>query len=195
MKHVRIIALSLAIAFSANFLVSCYGSFSLVKKVYKWNGSLGNKWVKTLVMWVLIIIPVYEFAGLIDWWILNTIEFWTGSNPMAMNEGDEEIQKVKKDGNWFEIKATKNRFDVTQLTGKDAGKKSALIFNDEDNTWSAESNGKTTKLLTLLQKDGNAQVQLHLPNNETAVLDFNAASSIVNPKSIYNYSNSNIAAK
>ena len=61
----------------------CYGSFNLVKKVYKFNGTVGDKWVNELVFLVMNIVPVYGAATFIDAVILNTIEFWSGTNPLA----------------------------------------------------------------------------------------------------------------
>ncbi|MEQ9499849.1 MAG: DUF3332 domain-containing protein [Deltaproteobacteria bacterium] len=61
----------------------CYGSFALTKKLHTWNGSLGNKFLNTIVFWVLVIIPVYELITLGDAIIFNLIEFWTGSNPLG----------------------------------------------------------------------------------------------------------------
>ena len=59
----------------------CYGSFELVKKVHKFNGTLGNKFVNELGFLVMNIVPVYSVAAFIDAVVLNTIEFWTGKNP------------------------------------------------------------------------------------------------------------------
>ena len=59
----------------------CYGSFELVKKVHKFNGTLGNKFVNELGFLVMNIIPVYGVAAFIDAVVLNSIEFWTGKNP------------------------------------------------------------------------------------------------------------------
>jgi hypothetical protein len=67
----------------------CYGSFNLTKKVYQWNGSMSDKWVKELVFLGLNVIPVYEVSAGIDAIILNSIEFWTGSNPVAFNANSE----------------------------------------------------------------------------------------------------------
>lgn len=65
----------------------CYGSFELVKKVHKWNGTFGNKFVNELGFIVLNIVPVYGVAVWIDAVVLNSIEFWTGKNPSkASNE-------------------------------------------------------------------------------------------------------------
>jgi hypothetical protein len=77
---------ALALAVSTP-LTGCYGSFGLTKKIYKWNGSLGNKFLNTVVMWAFLIIPVYQLASLGDLIIFNLIEFWTGSNPVADANG------------------------------------------------------------------------------------------------------------
>jgi len=71
----------------------CYGSFSVTKKLYDWNGrvcgtekgpSSTAAWGNEAVFLICNIIPVYGIcAGLIDGLILNSIEFWTGSNPMS----------------------------------------------------------------------------------------------------------------
>ncbi len=84
MKNIfKQIVVVLLIASMALMTFGCYGSFNLTKKVYNWNGSLGNKWVVELVFLGMMIVPVYSIAGFIDVIILNLIEFWTGSNPMA----------------------------------------------------------------------------------------------------------------
>ncbi len=59
----------------------CYGSFELVKKVHKFNGTLGNKFVNELGFLVMNIVPVYSVAAFVDAVLLNSIEFWTGKNP------------------------------------------------------------------------------------------------------------------
>jgi hypothetical protein len=70
-------------------LSGCYGKFALTKKLYDWNGSFGNKFLSTVIMWVFMIIPVYGVCTFIDGFVLNLIEFWTGSNPLAMVDHDD----------------------------------------------------------------------------------------------------------
>lgn len=82
LKHIVLVLLIASIAVMS---VGCYGSFNLTKKVYNWNGTMGDKWTKELVFLVLNIVPVYGVAAWIDVVILNSIEFWTGSNPVASN--------------------------------------------------------------------------------------------------------------
>ena len=57
----------------------CYGPFPLTKIVYDFNGDVtDSKIVHTLLMWGLLILPVYEIAMLADAIIFNLVEFWTG---------------------------------------------------------------------------------------------------------------------
>ncbi len=68
----------------------CYGSFQLTQKIHSINGSIcgtekgpssASAWGNEVVF--LIASPVYGIGAFIDALILNSIEFWTGSNPMA----------------------------------------------------------------------------------------------------------------
>ncbi|MGB2868987.1 MAG: DUF3332 family protein [Bacteroidota bacterium] len=61
----------------------CFGSFNLVKKVYKFNEGIGDKWINEIGFLVMTIVQVYSIAATIDVIILNSIEFWTGSNPVS----------------------------------------------------------------------------------------------------------------
>jgi hypothetical protein len=57
----------------------CYGSFPLTNVIYKFNGEVSdNTIVQSLVMWLMIIIPVYDVAMIGDVLILNLIEFIEG---------------------------------------------------------------------------------------------------------------------
>ena len=78
---------------------SCIGSFGLFNRLNTWNQSIGNKFVNELVLLAFNIVPVYGVAYLADVLVINSIEFWSGSNPMA-NVGD--IKKVKgENGNYM----------------------------------------------------------------------------------------------
>ena len=47
-------------------LSGCYGPFYLTRKVYHWNGQVGDKWVNEAVFLLLSWAPVYGFATLFD---------------------------------------------------------------------------------------------------------------------------------
>lgn len=76
------IALVMALAGSMMF-TSCIGSFSLTNKLMDWNKTIGSKFVNELVFVAFWIVPVYEVSALADILVINSIEFWSGSNPIA----------------------------------------------------------------------------------------------------------------
>ena len=65
------------------FTSGCYGPFYLTRKVHQFNGEVSdNKWVVEVVFLVCAWLPVYGIAYVADAVIFNSIEFWTGNNPM-----------------------------------------------------------------------------------------------------------------
>jgi len=109
-------------AFTCASMSGCYGSNALFNKVHNWNGSLGDKWINSIVHFVFFgILPVYGFTLFVDVVILNVIEFWTGSNPLAMGDTYEEM-----DANGNKIYAVKNAdgslsVNMVDVNGKTAG--------------------------------------------------------------------------
>lgn len=75
-------------------LSGCFGSFGAVRALWEWNEDLGNKWVNWLVFLGLSIIPVYELFVLGDVLILNSVEFWTGSNPVRNASDGRSVTRV-----------------------------------------------------------------------------------------------------
>jgi hypothetical protein len=80
------------------FAAGCFGRFELTRKVYDINRSVGDKYLRSAVTWLFVIIPVYGVAALLDFVIFNLVEFWTGENPVGggsvskvYDAGDERI--------------------------------------------------------------------------------------------------------
>ncbi|MFZ4622244.1 MAG: DUF3332 family protein [Bacteroidota bacterium] len=119
-KMFKQIVVAMLIATMALMSVGCYGSFNLTKKVYNWNGSLGNKWVVELVFLAAYVVPVYGIAGFIDAVILNSIEFWTGSNPVASNVKSDDGTTVafNKEKNEMTVSYAGKTFIITREEGK-----------------------------------------------------------------------------
>jgi len=125
-------------------IAGCFGNFALTRKVYTWNDSLDGKFIKTLVFWVLNIIPVYSVVGFVDVVILNLVEFWTGSNPLAMNETDFERHFYATDDTTYEVITTKNRYDIFDTQNPD--NHFAFVFDTADLSWNLEMNNQSTKI-------------------------------------------------
>ncbi len=147
---------------------SCVGTFGLFNKLAEWNNNLSNKFINELVYIALHIIPVYSIALFIDYLIINTIEFWTGSNPLAMNEGDVEQQMVKgKDGNDYLITATKNKFEIKGIQTNDVAE---LVYNPVAMSWTAIADGEATTLMEgLTNSDGKLTGEVSLNVNGSAI--------------------------
>jgi hypothetical protein len=123
-------------------LTSCIGSFTLSNKLLSWNKSVGNKFVNELVFIAFWIVPVYEVSMLADGIVLNTIEFWSGSNPVA--KGTKVIDTkdgrvlVQCDGKGYTIK---NETD---------GKEIRLDFNADTQEWSTMIEGQRVVFLSFI---------------------------------------------
>ncbi len=63
---------------------ACTGSFKMTRAVYDFHRSQ-TKIMDEVIFLGCVILPVYGLATLADGIILNSIEFWTGKNPMASN--------------------------------------------------------------------------------------------------------------
>jgi len=81
----------IAAAVVASFLlVGCTGSFPLSGKLYKYHRSQ-EKWVDEGIFLVCAILPVYAVTLTVDYLVLNSIEFWSGKDPLAATGHTESI--------------------------------------------------------------------------------------------------------
>jgi hypothetical protein len=156
-KKIKLIGISMLILV---ILSGCYGNFPLTRKVYNWNGEMGDKYMNNIVFWVLNIIPVYGVASLADAVIFNLIEFWTGENPMAMEAGAEVIQYAEIEGVNYQFKMTKNCMEITPLSGINSGESFTLEYNEMIGTWHLNANGKRHQIA----KMGKDKIDLLYPD-------------------------------
>lgn len=164
MKKLTVTVLSIILLGTGMLQTGCFGRFQLVRNIYEFHDSiagddLGGKFIKTILYWIPGGI-VYGIAGLIDSVVLNLIEFWTGSNPLAMNEGDVEMQIVKKGGEKYKITATKNKFNVKQLTGEEAGREANLVYNPENLSWNVEANDQSFMVAQYIKDKATKEVNV-----------------------------------
>jgi len=84
-KGKLVVAVSAFMACSLMFS-SCIGSFTLTNKVLAWNKTVGDKFVNEVVFLCFNIIPVYSVSIFADAVVLNSLEFWTGSNSRCIKQ-------------------------------------------------------------------------------------------------------------
>lgn len=124
----------LVLAAASFMFTSCMGSFVITKKLYNWNdGVSGNKYVDNIVFWILGGLQVYSATLFIDGVILNLIEFWSGSNPMAFAPDYEGSDRLAYNGKVYELERSSGKLEIRELEGK------TLLAMEKaaDGTWSA----------------------------------------------------------
>lgn len=153
------VALVMALAGSMMF-TSCIGSFSLTNKLMDWNKTIGSKFVNELVFVAFWIVPVYEVSALADVLVINSIEFWSGSNPIAKGkkviDGEDGRYLVECDGNGYTI------------TSETDGSIVRLDFEAEDKSWSVNVNGESHKFMTFVD---DSHVKMITPNGDYQVVE------------------------
>lgn len=99
------VVICIVLASFMGITTACYGPFNLTKNVYRWNsgikgsGEVSEKWMKEFVFFGMIIVPVYMFSALLDAFIFNSIQFWSGDNPVKASAlGDDGQTKVAQVG-------------------------------------------------------------------------------------------------
>jgi hypothetical protein len=157
---VGVLALSLVLS-------GCYGSFQMTKKLYKWNGTLGDKYVKSIVCWVMVIVPVYAVAGFVDFIALNTIEFWTGNNPMALKSETPVHRVVTTGDKTYDVTMGNSQIIIREIAGPDIGKEITLLWNDPTNTWYLKDKNGAVKIASvdaevakLFRPDGTVETHI-----------------------------------
>ncbi len=139
----NIIPIALVLTICAGTMSSCIGSFALSNKLLAWNKQVGDKIVNELVFIAFCIVPVYEVSLLADVLVINSIEFWSGSNPVACGkkviDGEDGRYIVMCDGKGYTV------------TSENDGTSMRLNFNEEAQSWSvALPDGTDFELMTFV---------------------------------------------
>ena len=140
---------------------SCIGSFALWNQLKDWNQGIGNKFVNELVFLAFNIIPVYGVAYFADVVVLNSIEFWSGSNPLA-DVGTTKT--VKGENGEYLIRTNENGYSISKK-GEDVS--IDLVYNQENRTW-----------LMTMNEDGTITVKLQDGNTVTVLPDQQGLASV-----------------
>ena len=125
-------------------LSGCFGNFALTRKVYDLNRSFSDQGIRSLVMWIMFIIPVYEFAVLVDVVLLNLIQYWTGSNPLSMGEDQTEVRLYAHEDRFFEITASRDRYDIMEVDNPENSL--SFVFERAENSWYLYSQDRVIKI-------------------------------------------------
>ena len=155
MKKTKSIAVVLALTLGLQTLSGCFGKFALVRAVYRFNDEIaGNdrpsKALKSLLFYGLMFIPVYGVAGFMDWVIFNVIEFWTGTNPLAMKAGQTETRLTTIHGKTYQMVATQSKMTISEMNGTEVKKSTVLYFDAHSKAVSMLNGTEKVKIAEIL---------------------------------------------
>ncbi|MBD5355482.1 MAG: DUF3332 domain-containing protein [Bacteroides sp.] len=105
---------------------SCIGNFNLTRKVLAWNNQVGNKFVNEIVFFAFWILPVYEVTSVADLLVLNSIEFWSGNNPLQASTKTVDTEQGR-----YYIACDDKGYTITAPNGDVV----RLDFETDSNTW------------------------------------------------------------
>lgn len=160
------VAILLTVAASLT-LTSCIGSFTLTNKLLSWNRNISNKFVNEVVFFAFWVLPVYEVSALADMVVLNSIEFWSGNNPLEAGtkviEGENGRYLVNCDGKGYTI------------TSEADGSSVRLDFDAPSQTWSViTAEGESYPFLTFVD---DTHVKVPAADGSYTVVELSEAGS------------------
>lgn len=119
---------------------SCYGSFSLFNKLAAWNQKATDSKFLNEILY-LVISPAYGVCLFIDSLVLNSIEFWTGDNPIAMKVGTTQ-DIMGKDGKMYAVTVLRNGYNIKTPTGESL----QFVYDKQTKAWSKVEKGQTVEM-------------------------------------------------
>jgi hypothetical protein len=95
MKRASRLLAVLCVALFSVQMSGCFGNFALTRAMWDFNKNVSpNKFIQWAVFLVMVIVPVYEIGTFVDAIVINSIEFWTGQNPVSNAETPDTHSRV-----------------------------------------------------------------------------------------------------
>ncbi len=129
-------------AFGSVITTGCYGPFKLTKKLNNWNNGVGDKWVNEGVFLMLVILPVYGISVLGDAIVFNSLEFWTGNNPIAFKGSDKDTKTVQGGNSKAVLSYQRSSNTLEIITTKENGDSRTLTLEPTQEGYMAAKDGK-----------------------------------------------------
>lgn len=154
-KHLKVATLLLA---GTLLTSSCVGSFSLFNRLAKWNSNAtSSKFLNEVIF--IFISPAYPVCCLADALVFNSIEFWSGNNPLAQRVGKTQ-EVMGQDGLYYAITTLRNGYEIKSPNGDLV----RLVYDKKNNSWSTERNGKLTEMFRF---NNEGSIQACMPDGRT----------------------------
>lgn len=164
MRKIKFSVAAILLAGTSMVFTSCIGSFGLTNRVMSWNKNIGSKFVNELVFIAFWILPVYEVTAIADLLVVNSIEFWSGQNPLTAS-----TKVVDTDHGRYLIACDQRGYTVTHEA---TGEAIRLDFDMPTQTWSVETaDGDKVPFLTFID---DTHVKVPGPAGELVPVELSA---------------------
>lgn len=174
----RYLSTAIAITLACSMVTtSCIGSFTMSNSLLSWNKSVGNKIVNEIVFFAFWLLPAYEITLLADVLVLNSIEFWSGSNPLTSStkvvDGANGKYLVQQDPDGYTIKSLE---DETQIR---------LDYDGDENAWDIvdPETGEARRLMTFVD---DTHVAVPSPDGSDMIVELSQAGAFAYQQIITN---------
>ncbi|MBR6262218.1 MAG: DUF3332 domain-containing protein [Prevotella sp.] len=136
MKRIKTLKITVCLLIGSFMFNSCIGSFGLFNQYAAWQKDMtDNKFINAIVGFFLM--PIVGSVTLfVDAVVLNTIEFWTGDNPVASNIGKTQ-NIMGSDGVLYAVKTLRNGYEITAPSGEIVH----FLYDKKNDSWSVSQNG------------------------------------------------------
>ena len=142
----RTTALFLAVCMLSLSGTGCIGHFGLSQKVREFNLETSeDRWGREIVFVALYIIPVYPLAGLVDILVLNSVEFWTGKNPITDQPSVTPLsfhEVESEDGSRMLMTLREDRSIDVEIEGSDGERYFMNLTPTEDGVQARNADGE-----------------------------------------------------
>jgi len=142
-----------SLVLAAFLSTGCTGSFNLTKKVNNFHRSQADKWSDELCFLLVALTPIYSLAMLGDAIIFNSIEFWTGDNPVAFNADNMPDVRVVRQGDNEMLVAYNRQTDQIIVTPRLKGQDNTPITLERNDSMVMAKNEKGQVLFSSMKND------------------------------------------
>lgn len=155
----------------------CFGSFGVTRQLYQWNSSVEDKTVRSVLFFVLCVIPVYPVAVVADWMIFNVIEYWEGTNPLSLRPGEQEEQRVVVRGRHFRMEATAGRMKVFEARKGAEVLMGEYRYEPVTHTWKLRTAGRDLSLVRFVKTPaGFVEAEVFVADGSTRTVPLHGGS-------------------
>lgn len=160
MKKITLRVATLLLIASSLTFSSCIGSFSLTNKVLAWNNQVSSKFINEVVFFAFLILPVYEVTSIADLLVINSIEFWSGTNPVTAS-----VKAVDTEQGRYLIACDGKGYTVTF---EPTGNSMRLDFLEDSNSWALNVDGKVMPFMTFID---DSHVKMITPSGDFRLVE------------------------